>query len=96
MAPPSRRSPRRQPRPLSHRAVLGCWTEHAACGPWHRPRGLEPGDWQPDQLGARTELAIEVCAACPVRGQCLRHAMTTGEPVGIWGGLHPEQRRHVT
>ncbi|MCK2240968.1 WhiB family transcriptional regulator [Crossiella sp. S99.1] len=72
---------------------LGHWIEEAACAPWRRPRDLEPGDWQPDEVGSRTRRAREVCRGCPVRPSCLRHAELSGEPAGIWGGLDPEQRQ---
>ena len=38
--------------------------------------------------------ALRICAACPVRQQCLDFAMRTRELVGIWGGTTPEQRIH--
>jgi WhiB family transcriptional regulator, redox-sensing transcriptional regulator len=36
--------------------------------------------------------ALRICAACPVRRQCLDFAMRTRELAGIWGGTTPEQR----
>lgn len=37
--------------------------------------------------------AFTICAACPVRHDCLEHAMTNGEDHGIWGGLTESARR---
>lgn len=30
--------------------------------------------------------AKAICAKCPVRGECLDHALAVGEPWGVWGG----------
>ena len=37
--------------------------------------------------------ARSVCAACPVRLECLDHAIDTDEKHGIWGGMTPDERR---
>jgi WhiB family redox-sensing transcriptional regulator len=37
--------------------------------------------------------ARSVCAACPVRLECLDHALDTDEKHGIWGGMTPDERR---
>jgi WhiB family redox-sensing transcriptional regulator len=33
-----------------------------------------------------------ICAACDVRAQCLKFALDTREPEGIWAGTTPRQR----
>ena len=40
-------------------------------------------------------LAKQVCAACPVRQECLEWALDRGEKFGIYGGLTSTQRRKV-
>jgi WhiB family transcriptional regulator, redox-sensing transcriptional regulator len=42
---------------------------------------------------ARERRAKTICAACPVRDECLQHAVTSDERYGIWGGLNQEERR---
>jgi len=37
--------------------------------------------------------AKAVCAECPVRAECLEHAITHQERFGIWGGLNPVERQ---
>ena len=37
--------------------------------------------------------AKHICSRCPVRVQCLTHAISTGEYWGIWGGLDERERR---
>jgi len=58
------------------------WYPHATPGPGHeeRQRSLEAG-------------AKLVCRDCPVRLQCLHHAITTGERYGIHGALNYDERR---
>jgi hypothetical protein len=33
-----------------------------------------------------------VCAACPIRQECLQRALDLREPWGMWGGLTPAER----
>ncbi|GAB2677550.1 WhiB family transcriptional regulator [Thalassiella azotivora] len=40
--------------------------------------------------------AKAICAACPVRAECLDHALATGERWGIWGGLDEDERAALT
>lgn len=68
---------------------------------------LEPAQpWREDALCARTDPELfhlkygessapakAVCAACPVRAECLDHALTRSEPHGVWGGLTVRERR---
>ena len=42
---------------------------------------------------ARERRAKSVCASCPVRDECLEHAIDVDERYGIWGGLNQEERR---
>ena len=43
----------------------------------------------------RESAARAVCHGCPVRLECLEHALRAPEPYGIWGGLNELQRRRV-
>lgn len=36
--------------------------------------------------------AKQVCVGCPVRTECLTHALTLPERFGVWGGTTPEER----
>jgi WhiB family transcriptional regulator, redox-sensing transcriptional regulator len=44
---------------------------------------------------AREGRAKAICAACPVRAECLDYALEIREPYGIWGGLNELERRLV-
>jgi WhiB family redox-sensing transcriptional regulator len=66
------------------------WQDHANC------RGLDPdlfyaGRGENDDSDA----AKAICADCPVRGECLDHALTTHQAHGVWGGLTTLERKHI-
>ena len=82
------------------RATSGGLTEELlglGDSPWWWFAGLcaqtDPELFFPEKGGSVRE-AKRVCAACPVRAQCLAHALAHGERYGVWGGLsEPERRR---
>lgn len=39
--------------------------------------------------------AKRVCARCPVRAECLEHALATDQRFGVWGGLSQAERRRL-
>jgi WhiB family redox-sensing transcriptional regulator len=41
---------------------------------------------------AMFDKAAEICRACSMRSGCLDRALQSGERIGVWGGLTPEQR----
>ena len=88
--PGTRPSSRGIPRITSRPGLTwpGPWAEQALCAQAD-PDTWFPGEDDHDQTAA----AIKVCARCPVRTHCLAHALATGEPHGIWGGLTARQRR---
>jgi WhiB family redox-sensing transcriptional regulator len=61
------------------------WPSQGAC------RGEDP-----DALfvqGAAQQQAKLVCRSCPVRSECLAHALDTRTEFGVWGGLTERERR---
>ncbi|MFB7115183.1 WhiB family transcriptional regulator [Streptomyces sp. NPDC056291] len=67
------------------------WGDHAACLE-HNPNLFFPENWRsgPGKFDAIT--AKRVCCRCPVITPCLQGALERQEPVGIWGGLDPDER----
>ena len=64
------------------------WRRDAAC------RGRDPEIWFPIKSNAESaEEGKRVCRGCPVRAECLRHALDFCEQYGIWGGLNERQLR---
>jgi hypothetical protein len=63
------------------------WMASASCAQ------ADPDLWYPDRHDAvEVADAVRICHACPVRQECLDHAIAAGEDHGVWGGLTPGQR----
>ncbi|MFI8103770.1 WhiB family transcriptional regulator [Streptomyces sp. NPDC086023] len=69
------------------------WPDRAACRGLGTEGFLRPPCESSRERSAREEAARKVCAACPVRVECRRHALSSREPYGVWGGLTEEERR---
>ena len=81
------------------------WRERAVCDP---ANGHDPNHWFPpsvrqhskraEALAAaavrlqREAAAKALCAACPVRQECLEYAIQNDVRDGIWGGRTPVER----
>lgn len=66
------------------------WQDQANC------RGVDPDIFFPlpkDVPAERTAKAV--CAACPVRSECLDYALDHRMDSGIWGGLTEKERRVI-
>jgi WhiB family redox-sensing transcriptional regulator len=61
----------------------------AACTDWGDPELFHPGAGNSGDAAK----AKAVCDGCEVREDCLEHALTHHETLGIWGGLSPRERR---
>lgn len=66
----------------------GEWVQEAAC------RGMDPAEFYPHRGQMLTSIK-HLCADCPVRRECLEHAITTPEPLGLWGGKSERERREI-
>jgi len=69
------------------------WVERATCRTVpiaDRDRLFFPGVGAPSKDRAE---ALAMCAVCPVREECLDHALQVPEKYGIWGGTSERQRR---
>ncbi len=64
------------------------WASEAAC------RGLDPMIFYP-ATDEEAETAKEICAACPVQGECLEHAIGEREHNGVWGGATERERQRI-
>ncbi len=74
----------------------GRWVDDARCA------GRDPDQFYPFKRGPaghddETECAkaARVCFACPVRVDCLEHALATDERYGVWGGASVPQRQKM-
>lgn len=55
------------------------WADQAACK--GRDADFFPFTWH------QALPAMEICRGCPVKSECLNHALTHGESYGVWGGI---------
>ncbi|WP_327064348.1 WhiB family transcriptional regulator [Kitasatospora sp. NBC_01250] len=71
------------------------WQLHGSCRATENSLFFHP----PGERGAahdeREAAAKAICTDCPVRLDCLRHALTAREPYGVWGGLTEDERHRL-
>lgn len=71
------------------------WMKSAACAIMCKYNGFSNDWWFPDQGDIptiHTQIAVNTCKTCPVRGDCLEYAQDNRIEHGIWGGLTQAQR----
>ncbi|MEX2549458.1 MAG: WhiB family transcriptional regulator [Nitriliruptoraceae bacterium] len=73
---------------LAQLLPTGTWQNDAACR-----------DADPELFFSANEddraVALDMCAGCPVRTECLDHALETREAYGIWGGTDEQERKRL-
>lgn len=73
------------------------WQMRARCaGIYIRSETYDPF-YSTDRGGNRSPVnpylvALAFCKECPVRQQCLDHALNERESYGVWGGTTPDER----
>ena len=45
--------------------------------------------------GVGVEVARRICGTCPVKDQCLEHALESRIDHGLWGGCSERERRRI-
>jgi WhiB family transcriptional regulator, redox-sensing transcriptional regulator len=68
------------------------WQLRAACRGLPSEVFFHPDNERGSARALRDSRAKSVCAACPVRDACRRHALSVREPYGVWGGLSEDER----
>lgn len=74
---------------LRHPEVDVSWQERANC------LDADAEAFFPSEKVRITSGVRRICEGCPVRPDCLEHAMTHGEWFGVWGGLSVDERRQL-
>jgi WhiB family transcriptional regulator, redox-sensing transcriptional regulator len=77
---------RERPPPVTYPA----WLDRAAC------RGMDANLFHPPHPSTARQITAKakaICAGCPVKAECLEHFFD--EPVGIYGGTSPHDRRQL-
>lgn len=69
------------------------WRSYAHC------QGKETNLFYPEPgtkgAAEQTKAIKAFCALCKVSADCLKEAIETNEPYGVWGGLTPKERSKV-
>lgn len=63
------------------------WATSAACAPYDPELW-----WIEDPRDPGRQMALDICGECPVKRDCLQHALSAPEREGIWGGMIASQR----
>jgi WhiB family redox-sensing transcriptional regulator len=74
----------------ARRDLIPAWMDHAECS------GVDPDLFFPgrgDDVTLRKAKAV--CSRCPVKDECLDHALAHGEKWGVWGGTSERERRQL-
>lgn len=69
------------------------WEDDAECRRADPVLFFGPDGERPADREVREAAAKRVCAACPVRAECLDWALSTFVKYGVWGGMNPEERK---
>ncbi|MDA8320398.1 MAG: WhiB family transcriptional regulator [Actinomycetota bacterium] len=74
-------------------SLIPDWQDRAACKGEDTALFYEPDHREaPKDRERREQRACAFCGGCPVRWDCLEHAMSRPEKHGIWGGLNERDR----
>ncbi|MGW1893425.1 WhiB family transcriptional regulator [Streptomyces sp. NPDC002004] len=82
----------RLPGPFDH---YWNWQMHASCRGLDSTLFFHPADERGEDHAQRVQRAKRICLGCPVRVQCLEHALKAREMYGVWGGLTERERRSL-
>lgn len=64
------------------------WMTHGHC------RRESPDTFFPSD-GVGVQIALRICADCPVKSPCLEYALANGIDHGVWGGASERERRRI-
>lgn len=68
------------------------WQQHGLCRGVDSSVFFHPEGERGHARANRAERAKVLCQRCPVLEACREHALSVGEPYGIWGGMSEAER----
>jgi len=71
------------------------WQSQAACRDVNPELFFSPESERGVRKRAREMVAKSLCGTCPVQPECRQHALSVGEPYGVWGGTTESERDNV-
>ncbi|KGF17332.1 WhiB family transcriptional regulator [Corynebacterium freneyi] len=76
-------------------ADLWDWQLHGSCRGADSSVFFHPEGERGRARAMREMRAKSICQECPVLEQCRTHALSVGEPYGIWGGMSEAERSEI-
>jgi len=71
------------------------WRHLARCRDTDPDLFFHPEGESPQSQRRRLSTARQICATCPVKWECARFALDSGEDFGIWGGMSEADRARL-
>lgn len=68
------------------------WQEQGACRDFDTETFFLEDKARGKKKRDKEKAAVSICNTCPVKIQCLSHALGTPEIFGVWGGTTEDQR----
>ena len=68
------------------------WQLDAACAGMDTALFYQADNERGASVRNRERKAKAICATCPVIRQCLKDALDSNEPYGVWGGMTADER----
>lgn len=78
---------------MTAQAGRQAWRRKAVCVGVASEVFFPPADDSGQARPWSAEPARALCGTCPVREECLRWAVATRQPDGVWGGADPTELR---
>lgn len=79
-------------RPLS---TAWAWQEEGLCSTVDPELFFLEHNLRNDNKQRKEATAKSVCTHCPVKTECLEHALSVPEMYGVWGGLSADERIEI-
>jgi WhiB family redox-sensing transcriptional regulator len=71
------------------------WQEEGVCRSFETNTFFLENSLRGKKKSQKEKIAVSICNTCPVKMQCLEHALNTPEIYGVWGGMTEEQRHQI-
>jgi WhiB family redox-sensing transcriptional regulator len=72
--------------------TVSCDFRHVRCRDVNPELFFSPESERGVRKRAREMVAKSLCGTCPVQPECRQHALSVGEPYGVWGGTTESER----
>ena len=81
-----------EPEYTTRRIFAWEWQLDAACAGLDTALFYQADNERGSSVRMRERKAKAICAQCPVITNCLKEALRSNEPYGVWGGMSADER----